>query len=109
VCCYRTQQTDALQHIALSLDSKSDPAIVQKCAHFFVENGQYEKAVNLLAIGKQVGSWRRLSAVQIRSCSEQTEQVFNSNCEVLDFNLVQEYDYLLVPNIYILNRSPIAI
>jgi hypothetical protein len=40
--------------------------------------------------------------------SEQSEQVFKSNCEVLDFNLVQEHEYLLVPNIYILNRMPTA-
>jgi hypothetical protein len=63
----------------LSLDSKSDPAIVQKCAHFFIDNGQYEKAVDLLAMGKQVGPWRRLIAAR-----------------------GQDFEYLLVPNI--LNR-----
>ena len=57
--CCRTQQTSALQYIAENLDAASDPAVVQKCAHFFVENGQYEKAVNLLAVGKQVCTWRR--------------------------------------------------
>jgi len=59
VCYCRTQQTSALQYIAENLDATSDPAVVQKCAHFFVENGQYEKAVNLLAVGKQVCTWRR--------------------------------------------------
>jgi hypothetical protein len=59
VCCCRTQQTSAVQYIAENLDATSDPAVVQKCAHFFVENGQYEKAVNLLAVGKQVCTWSR--------------------------------------------------
>jgi hypothetical protein len=59
VCCCRSQQFSALQFIAVDLNSASDPALVQKCAHFFVQNGQYEKAVNLLAVGKQVGSWAR--------------------------------------------------
>ncbi|KAJ9573631.1 hypothetical protein L9F63_008972, partial [Diploptera punctata] len=50
---FRTQQYNALQFIAVDLNSSSDPALVQKCARFFVENGQYEKAVNLLALAKQ--------------------------------------------------------
>ncbi|XP_069684990.1 intraflagellar transport protein 140 homolog [Periplaneta americana] len=50
---FKTQQFTALQFIAVELNSTSDPALVQKCAHFFVENGQYDKAVDLLAVGKQ--------------------------------------------------------
>ncbi|KAJ1532231.1 hypothetical protein ONE63_000848 [Megalurothrips usitatus] len=49
---FRTQQFDALQLIAVDLTSSSDPALIQKCARFFVENNQYDKAVDLLAVGK---------------------------------------------------------
>jgi hypothetical protein len=70
VCCCRSQQFSALQFIAVDLNSTSDPALVKKCAHFFVENGQFEKAVNLLAVGKQVGSGTRLSRLWFRICSE---------------------------------------
>ncbi|XP_034252751.1 intraflagellar transport protein 140 homolog [Thrips palmi] len=49
---FRTQQFDALQLIAVDLTSSSDPALIQKCARFFVENNQFDKAVDLLAVGK---------------------------------------------------------
>lgn len=51
---FRTQQFDALQLIAVDLTSTSDPALIQKCARFFVENNQFDKAVDLLAVGKMV-------------------------------------------------------
>lgn len=51
---FKTQQFDTLQQIATDLDSESDPALIQKCAEFFVSNQQYEKAVDLLAIAHKV-------------------------------------------------------
>ncbi|KAE8751558.1 hypothetical protein FOCC_FOCC001805 [Frankliniella occidentalis] len=51
---FRTQQFDALQLIAVDLTSSSDPALIEKCARFFVENNQYDKAVDLLAVGKMI-------------------------------------------------------
>ncbi|KAK7788798.1 hypothetical protein R5R35_010909 [Gryllus longicercus] len=50
---FKTQQYNALQHIAVDLNSNSDPALILKCAQFFVENKQFDKAVDLLAVGKQ--------------------------------------------------------
>ncbi|XP_063235193.1 intraflagellar transport protein 140 homolog [Bacillus rossius redtenbacheri] len=50
---FRTQQYNALQLIAVDLNSTSDPALIAKCARFFVDNQQYDKAVDLLAVGKQ--------------------------------------------------------
>jgi len=40
--------------IAVDLTSTSDPALIKKCAEFFVENKQYQNAVDLLATGKMV-------------------------------------------------------
>lgn len=51
---YRAQQYSALQSIVVDLDSNSDPNLLMKCAKFFVDNKQFEKAVDMLAIAKQV-------------------------------------------------------
>lgn len=51
---FRTRQYEVLQDIATQLDSYSDPALVQKCAEYFVTNEQFDKAVDLLAIAKKV-------------------------------------------------------
>lgn len=53
---FKTQQYDILQQIATDLDSESDPALVEKCAQFFVSNEQFDKAVDLLAIAHKVGN-----------------------------------------------------
>ena len=50
----RHQKYHVLQDIALDLTAKHDPAVIQKVADYFVENEQYDKAIDLLAIGKRV-------------------------------------------------------
>ena len=40
--------------ISEDLDDKTDPELLQKCADFFIENGQFDRAVDLLAIAKKV-------------------------------------------------------
>jgi len=54
--CFHTQQFAALQVIADDLDENTDPAMIDKCAEFFIEHGQYDKAVDLLIVGKKVNS-----------------------------------------------------
>ncbi|XP_043479538.1 intraflagellar transport protein 140 homolog [Leptopilina heterotoma] len=49
---FKTQQYDALQIITMDVNADSDPALIQKCADYFVQNEQIEKAVDLLATGK---------------------------------------------------------
>lgn len=49
---FSTQQYDALQLITVDVNADSDPSLIRKSAEFFVKNGQIEKAVNLLATGK---------------------------------------------------------
>ena len=51
---FTTKQFGALQLISSDLDERADPELLQRCADFFLENGQYDKAVDLLAIGKKV-------------------------------------------------------
>ncbi|XP_046399396.1 intraflagellar transport protein 140 homolog [Ischnura elegans] len=50
---FRTQQFNALQYIAMDLNANSDPLLSHKCATFFIQNKQFEKAVNLLAMAKK--------------------------------------------------------
>ncbi|KAK4874572.1 hypothetical protein RN001_013932 [Aquatica leii] len=50
---FKFEQFDVLQQVARSLDFDSDPALIKKCADYFVTNQQFDKAVDLLAIGKQ--------------------------------------------------------
>lgn len=51
---FKTKKYDTLETIVTDLDVNSDPALVIKCATYFVNNKQFEKAVGLLAVGKQV-------------------------------------------------------
>lgn len=51
---FNSQQFDTLQDIAADLNKSSDPELVKECAEYFVNNEQYEKAVDLLAIANKV-------------------------------------------------------
>lgn len=51
---FKMEQFDTLQQVATSLDAESDPALIEKCADYFVSNQQFDKAVDLLAVGKKV-------------------------------------------------------
>lgn len=51
---FKTQHYDTLLQIATDLDANSDPALIKKCADYFIANQQFDKAVDLLAIGKKV-------------------------------------------------------
>ncbi|CAH1793664.1 unnamed protein product [Owenia fusiformis] len=50
---FQSRQLGALQHIAEDLTDTTDPELLQRCADFFMENGQFDKAVDLLAVGKK--------------------------------------------------------
>ncbi|XP_077862626.1 intraflagellar transport protein 140 homolog [Saccoglossus kowalevskii] len=50
---FRTEQFGALQLIADDLDDTTDPVLLNKCAEFFMEHGQYDKAVELLVVAKK--------------------------------------------------------
>lgn len=53
---FETKQYEALSNITASLgdDAICDPELIRKCANFFMQNHQFERAVKLLANGKQV-------------------------------------------------------
>ena len=51
---FKTQQFGALQLISEDLDDRTDPEMLNKCAEFFIEHGQFDRAVNLLIVGHRV-------------------------------------------------------
>lgn len=50
---FKTKQYSALQLIIMDVNADSDPALIIKCADYFVQNDQIEKAVDLLATGRK--------------------------------------------------------
>ncbi|XP_031832698.1 intraflagellar transport protein rempA isoform X2 [Nomia melanderi] len=50
---FKTKQYSALQLIIMDVNADSDPALILKCAEYFVQNDQIEKAVDLLATGRK--------------------------------------------------------
>ncbi|XP_063697892.1 intraflagellar transport protein 140 homolog [Culicoides brevitarsis] len=50
---FASQQPETLQVIAAELDNKSDPELVQRCAEFFIDINQNQKAVLLLSNSRQ--------------------------------------------------------
>lgn len=50
---FASQQPETLQVIAAELDASSDPELIGRCADFFIQSQQAQKAANLLATAKQ--------------------------------------------------------
>lgn len=50
---FKTRQFNALQLMAMDVNADSDPALVDKCATYFVRNEQVDKAVDLLLLGNK--------------------------------------------------------
>ncbi|KAK7004477.1 intraflagellar transport protein 140 [Biomphalaria glabrata] len=73
---FTTRQFDSLQQMSSELDDRADPEILQKCAEFFLENGQFDKAVDMLAIGKKY--WEA-----IKICMDQTVEITEDLAEKL--------------------------
>ena len=40
--------------ISEDLDENADPDVLKKCAEFFIDHEQFDKAVNLLVVAKKV-------------------------------------------------------
>nr|XP_060642367.1 intraflagellar transport protein 140 homolog isoform X1 [Anolis sagrei ordinatus]XP_060642368.1 intraflagellar transport protein 140 homolog isoform X1 [Anolis sagrei ordinatus] len=68
---FTTEQFAALQLIAEDLDEKSDPALLARCSDFFIEHGQYEKAVELLLAAKKYQDALQLCLAQNLTITEE--------------------------------------
>lgn len=53
---FKSGQISAVGQIAGDLDETADPALIQRCAQYFISNGQYDRAVSLLITGRQVNT-----------------------------------------------------
>ncbi|CAK0896109.1 unnamed protein product, partial [Prorocentrum cordatum] len=51
--CFSAKLFDALRKIAGELSADSDPEVLARCAEFFMEHSQHDKAVHLLSMSHQ--------------------------------------------------------
>ena len=51
---FSSKQYAALHVVSESLDDRTDPLLLQRCADFFIENSQFDRAVDLLAAARRV-------------------------------------------------------
>ena len=51
---FSSKQYAALHLVSESLDERTDPLLLQRCADFFIENSQFDRAVDLLAAARRV-------------------------------------------------------
>ncbi|XP_023246567.1 intraflagellar transport protein 140 homolog [Copidosoma floridanum] len=49
---FESRQYNELQSIAMEINADSDPELIAKCAEYFVQNSQVDRAVDLLATSK---------------------------------------------------------
>ncbi|CAH8871773.1 unnamed protein product [Trichobilharzia szidati] len=68
---FSTRQFSALQSVAGSLDERIDPTILKQCSEFFIQNNQFDRAVEVLAAGKQYCDALRLCADHNVSISDE--------------------------------------
>lgn len=47
--------------ISEDLDENADPEVLKKCAEFFIDHDQFDKAVNLLVVARRVNACYFLS------------------------------------------------
>ncbi|XP_050392806.2 intraflagellar transport protein 140 homolog [Patella vulgata] len=73
---FKNKEFGALQHISGDLDERADPELLRRCGDFFLENGQYDKAVDLLALAKKY--WDAL-----KICMEKHVEMTEELCEKL--------------------------
>jgi len=51
--CFKAELFDSLRKIADDLNADCDPEVLARCAEFFMQHEQHDKAVHLLSISKQ--------------------------------------------------------
>lgn len=73
---FKTQHYDTLLQIATDLDANSDPALIKKCSDYFMANEQFDKAVNLLAVGRNVSILFPACSVVATECEGARAAVF---------------------------------
>ncbi|XP_065658914.1 intraflagellar transport protein 140 homolog [Hydra vulgaris] len=75
---FSSKQFGALQLISDDLDENVDPQVLHKCADFFIENDQFDKAVNLLIASKKFEE-------ALRMCFDHDIQITEEIAEKMTF------------------------
>ncbi len=68
---FRMEQYSALQEVARDLiaagangDQKADPEVLKRCAEFFVDHQQYDRALDMYATAKSVSTNAELKTIR---------------------------------------------
>ena len=69
--CFRLRLFDQLREIAETLPSDADPALIHRCADFFLDHGQYDKSVRLLSIAGEYSKALDLCVMHSINLSEE--------------------------------------
>ena len=66
----------------MDVNADSDPELIEKCAHYFVQNNQIDKAVDLLATGRNYTETLRLIEEYDITLSEELGKLMVVSCAV---------------------------
>lgn len=69
--CFRHELFEPLREIARSLGPETEPAVLSRCSEFFLDHGQYDKAVSLLVLAGQAQTALELCALHSLPISEE--------------------------------------
>lgn len=69
--CFKHELFEPLREIAKSLGPDTEPAVLTRCGEFFLDHGQYDKAVSLLILAKQFNTALELCVLHNIPISEE--------------------------------------
>uniref|UniRef100_A0A915BTC4 Uncharacterized protein n=1 Tax=Parascaris univalens TaxID=6257 RepID=A0A915BTC4_PARUN len=90
---FRTEQFSALDLIAKDLDERSDPRVLERAAEFFINNQQYEKAVQFLAYAKNYTGAIELCQKKNVPVTEQLAEILTPSKETIP-NMIERNELL---------------
>ena len=79
---FATESFDALRELAESLDSNTDPALLTRCSSFFLDHGQYDKAVSLLIAGGDMEKALQLAVDEGISITEEMAEALTPDASM---------------------------
>ncbi|ELT94193.1 hypothetical protein CAPTEDRAFT_114177 [Capitella teleta] len=91
---FTTKQYAALQMISEDLNEKTDPELLQRCADFFTENSQFDRAVDLLAMGRKFWDALKICMEQHVPMTEELVEKLTPGKELVE-NDVEERNKIL--------------
>ncbi|KAJ3331298.1 hypothetical protein HDU76_003527 [Blyttiomyces sp. JEL0837] len=90
--CFQAREFQMLEDLAQSLGPDTEAPLLQKCADFFIDNEQYEKAVHLLATAKKYSEALSLCVSKNIKITEELADNLGGSVEESEINVNQLVD-----------------